>query len=266
MDISVIIPTHNRADALEKTLEHLARQDFAGEWETIIADNNSTEDIEAVVERWQPKFPTSISLVHETVPGAAATRNAGAKRAAGEYLLFLDNDILTEPDFLSRHLSALKQNPNSWMTGAVVNLPEQERTVFGRYRQTLFPMPAANEPAREITGISAQNFSLPRRHFEQLNGFDVNFYSGEDFELAMRGREKLGVTTMLDPGIVTLHNDWAGWTFADFARASIRGRNFIFGKNTATGIRARSWSEKICPPIGERMPRRCFCVKSLSVF
>ena len=117
----------------------------------------------------------SLSLVHETISGAAATRNAGAKKATGEYLLFLDNDILTEPDFLNRHLNTLKLNPNSWVTGAVVNLPEQKHSAFGRYRQTLFPIPAADEPAREISGISAQNFSLPRRQFEQLGGFDVNF-------------------------------------------------------------------------------------------
>ena len=34
----------------------------------------------------------------------------------------------------------------------------------------------------------------------------------------MRGRKKFGVKTLLDPGIITQHNDWAGWTFADFAR------------------------------------------------
>ncbi len=229
MLISVIIPTHNRSDALQLTLEHLALQNFDGEWEAIVANNNSTDDTNEVVREWQSKFPVPLRHEHEKFPGASSTRNAGAKVARGEYLVFIDNDILTEPDFLERHLKALQQHPNSWINGQVMNLPEQENSVFGQFRKPFYPTLAITEEARETLGITGQNLSLPRQQFLQLNGFDPDFYSGEDFELAMRGRKEFGIKTMLIPSIVVVHNDWAGWTFEDYClRHKIYARTDFF--------------------------------------
>ncbi len=163
-------------------------------------------------------FSVSVTLIHEKTPGASATRNAGARAAIGEYLVFIDNDILTESDFLQSHYNALKQNPNSWIIGQVINLAAQEKTVFGKYRKTLFPIVSKTEPIRETDGITGQTVSLPRRHFLELGGFDENFMSGEDHEFAMRGRKQLGVKTLLLPSIMVIHNDWAGTTIEDFSR------------------------------------------------
>lgn len=230
MKISVIIPTHNRSDALRLTLERLAAQNFDGEWEVIVANNNSTDDTDEVVRAWQQKFPVPLRLVQEKTPGAGAARNTGARVAAGEYLIFIDNDILTEPDFIQRHLHALEQNPNSWIMGQIVNLPEQENSVFGKYRKTLFPVLPIDESIRETNAITGQTVSMPREHFIQLNGFDEKFtFCGEDQEFAMRARKQLKAKTLLAPGILVLHNDWAGWTFQDFClRQRIYARSEFF--------------------------------------
>ena len=132
VSISVVIPTHNRSDALAETLRALARQDFHGAWEAVVVNNRCTDDTDEVVGRQQ--FPVPLTLVHQDVPGPAAARNAGAEAARGRYLVFIDNDILVEPDFLRRHLAALEANPGCWVGGQVVNLPEQEATPFGRFR------------------------------------------------------------------------------------------------------------------------------------
>ncbi len=65
MKVSVIIPTHNRADALRKTLERLARQDFKEPWEVVVV-NNLTDDTTEVVKNY--KFPASLTLVEEKTP------------------------------------------------------------------------------------------------------------------------------------------------------------------------------------------------------
>lgn len=230
MKVSVVIPSHNRSDALRLTLERLALQKFDGAWETIVVNNNSIDDTDEVVRAWQPKFPVSLGLEYEKFPGASSTRNAGAKAASGEYLIFIDNDILTEPDFLELHVRALEQYPNSWVNGQVMNLPEQENTVFGQFRKLFYPTFAPTEDAREVLGITGQNLSLPRRQFLELDGFNRDFYSSEDNELAMRGRKQFGIKTMLVPRIVVVHNDWAGWTFEEFClRQRIYARSeFLF--------------------------------------
>jgi glycosyltransferase involved in cell wall biosynthesis len=220
MKLSIIIPTHNRADALEPTLQKLAEQKFDETWEAIVVNNNCTDDTDELVRLQQQNYPASLQLVYEKKPGAAAARNAGASAATGDYLVFIDNDILTEPDFLQRHYDALRQNPNSWIVGQFVNLPEQEKSVFGKYRKSLFPTLPVTENIRETDSITGANFSLPRLDFVRLGGFDENFHvaSGEDQEFAMRGRRELGIKTLLAPGILVVHNDWAGSTFEDFCR------------------------------------------------
>ncbi len=218
MKISLIIPTHNRADALDLTLTHLAKQEFSGAWEVIVVNNRSTDDTDRVV--CGRPFPVSLRLVHqESGSGPAVARNAGARVATGEYLIFIDNDILVNPDFLQRHLQALNSHPGYWIVGQVVNLPEQEQTPFGQFRKTLFPFIPPDEPVRETDAITGQTMSLPRADFESLGGFDENFFvaSGEDRELLFRANHR-GKKMLLDPSIVVLHNDWAGTTIQDFCQ------------------------------------------------
>ena len=137
MKISVIVPTHNRSEALNRTLSHLAKQNFDQPWEVIVVNNRSTDDTDAVVQN--QKFPVPLRLVHEDTPGAAAARNAGVEVASGEYLLFIDNDILVEADFIQRHFKALMKYPGCWIVGHIVALPEHEATPFGEYRKGLSP-------------------------------------------------------------------------------------------------------------------------------
>ncbi|HEX7845518.1 MAG TPA: glycosyltransferase [Chitinophagaceae bacterium] len=217
MKVSVIVPTHNRADALEKTLSFLSRQVFDHAWEVIVVNNNCSDNTDEVVQAQMQKFPVPLILVHEQKPGAAAARNAGAWKAQGEYLVFIDNDILTEPDFIKRHFDDLEKYKGSWFVGNVHNLPEQEKTHFGKFRKSLEAV--ASDKITEVNGITGQTTSLPREQFIQLNGFDESFHvaSGEDRELALRALKK-GIRIYFDPAIVVLHNDWAGTSIKDYCK------------------------------------------------
>ena len=232
INLSVIVPTHNRADALELTLKKLAEQDFEENWEVIVVNNNCTDNTDEVVEN--SDFPVDLRLVYQSVPGASAARNAGARIAEGDYLIFIDNDILCESDLLTKHFQALRENPGAWIVGQVVNLPEQENTIFGKYRKQLFPLVSPDESPREINGLTGQNVSMPRFDLEKLGGFDESFHvaSGEDQELSMRARSLLGTKVLLIPSILVVHNDWAGWTFRDFCirQSKYAQTEFLFWK------------------------------------
>ena len=215
MKISVVIPTHNRADALDKTLVYLRQQIFEPLWEVVVVNNNCTDDTDKVIARHQQIFPVPLLIVHEVKPGAAAARNAGARMAKGEYLVFIDNDILTNPDFLKLHYNNLLKRKRCWYVGYISNLPEQEKTPFGKFKKSLEPEPGIS--VTEIGGITGQTTSMPKQDFDLLGGFDENFHvaSGEDRELAIRAK-KSGIRIFLDPQIRVLHNDWAGATIKDY--------------------------------------------------
>src|SRR2546423_2407471 len=172
--ISVVIPTQNRSEALAQTLAKLAKQQFDKTWEVVVCAHRCTDDTDETVARQE--FPVPLRLVHRgDTPGVAAARNAGARAALGEYLLFLDDDILVEPDFLRRHTDALLAHPGCWIMGQLMNLPEQERTPFGRFRRTLFSYDPPDSPVKESKGMTGQSISMPRADFERLGGFDETF-------------------------------------------------------------------------------------------
>ncbi|MGB7925637.1 MAG: glycosyltransferase [Pyrinomonadaceae bacterium] len=214
--MSVVIPSHNRSDALARTLEKLAEQQFDEPWEVIVVNHRCSDDTDEVVGR--QKFPVPLRLVHKRdTPGVAAARNAGAAVATGHYLLFMDNDILVEPDFAQRHYDALSAHPGCWIMGQLVNLPEQTRTPFGRFRESLYPFTPPGEPVRPVVGLTGQSVSMPRADFERLKGFDEKFdiASVEDFDLALRAK-RAGINILYDPSILGVHNDWAGFDIRDY--------------------------------------------------
>jgi len=213
LDITVVIPTHNRSDALDLTIEHLSNQDFEGAWEAIVVNNNSTDDTDQVVKSWQEKFPVKLKLVHESKPGPAAARNVGAGAAKGRYLVFIDNDILTGPDFLRNHMQFLDSEREGWFIGRVVNPPELRRTPFGRYRDDIHEAYFLGLPQTGTVpydGAIGANWAMRRDQFFIAGGFDESYSiaSCEDAELALRAR-KSGFKTMFNADSRVVHNDWA---------------------------------------------------------
>jgi glycosyltransferase involved in cell wall biosynthesis len=86
--VSAIIPTHNRADLLRHAIQGALDQQLpGGEVEVIVADNNSTDTTAEVVR----SYPT-VTYVRQPNGREAAARNAGAARAHGTYLAFVDDD------------------------------------------------------------------------------------------------------------------------------------------------------------------------------
>jgi len=214
MTISIVIPTYNRSSTLAKTLLNLSKQQFAEPWEVIVANNRSTDDTDEAVRR--QRFPAPLRLVHEEKPGVAAARNAGIAVARGQYIVMMDDDILVEPDFLRRHYDLLLSNPGCWITGDVVNLPEQRATPFGKYRQSLYRIPNESDGG-EAHWLNGNNTSLPRSDWERLGGFDERFPGAavEDYDLALRAWDA-GIRILFCPSIVALHNDWAGFSINDY--------------------------------------------------
>lgn len=101
MQLSLVIPAHNCADALGRLLDSLVGQRLEGiaGCEFIVVDDGSTDSTAAVLA----SYPWLRVLRHERCAGAGAARNAGARVAQGDLLVFLDGDTrIREPDFLSR--------------------------------------------------------------------------------------------------------------------------------------------------------------------
>lgn len=86
-------------------------------WELLIVDNNSTDDTRMVAEHYNEKLP--LTYISETKQGKCFALNHSIKKAKGDLLLFCDDDVIVEPDWLSAFVEAAENRGYSWFGGRV---------------------------------------------------------------------------------------------------------------------------------------------------
>jgi glucosyl-dolichyl phosphate glucuronosyltransferase len=100
---SVIVCTRNRAEYLNETLESLSRQNCRERFEVVIVDNGSADDTPQVIQTWCRRH-CHFRSVRENRTGLSAAKNAGAQSALGRLLLFTDDDVLVDHQWVHSYL------------------------------------------------------------------------------------------------------------------------------------------------------------------
>lgn len=104
-DISVVIPTYNRAATLQQTLRALLRPlERAARLEILVIDDGSSDNTAAVVTGMRVPDGMTLRYLHQDRAGAGRARNRGIKEASGHLLLFIDDDIVASPALVAGHL------------------------------------------------------------------------------------------------------------------------------------------------------------------
>lgn len=112
--ISVIIPAYNQADKITKTLTSLERQSYR-DFEVIIVDDGSTDNLSETVGHYleKSKMTNSFFIFRQKNSGAPAARNTGFLKSRGEFLFFLDSDVILAPNAFKTFIDILSANPGA---------------------------------------------------------------------------------------------------------------------------------------------------------
>ena len=184
MFVSVVMPTLNSSDTIETQLSALTAQSWSGDWEVIVADNGSTDNTRAIVERYRSRF-VHLSLVDASARrGAAYARNAGVRAARGKFVVFCDADDEVAPDWLAAMARALRRhdfvasrmdvdklNP-VWLATKLNNVQGHE------LRRAFYP------PYLKHAGTSGMG--VRRAIHEAVGGFDESLKQREDTDYCFR--------------------------------------------------------------------------------
>jgi glycosyltransferase involved in cell wall biosynthesis len=124
LDVSVIICSHNpKPDYLRRTLDALRAQTLSNDrWELLLVDNASEAPLESTLISWHPNG----RCVIESQPGLAAARRRGIHEASGGLLVFVDDDNLLDPSYLSEALSISRDWVRLGAFGSGDIVPEYE--------------------------------------------------------------------------------------------------------------------------------------------
>lgn len=117
IQVSIIIPTYNRANYLADTLSTLGMMSETSSAELIVIDNGSTDKTREIVETFTKESPLPCRYVYEPTPGLHVGRNLGAQLAQGEILAYLDDDVFVDPDWLTGIQDAFTNYPELALLG-----------------------------------------------------------------------------------------------------------------------------------------------------
>ncbi|MBP3515015.1 MAG: glycosyltransferase family 2 protein, partial [Alphaproteobacteria bacterium] len=100
MKVSVVINTYNRAEYLDRALQSLYYQEYP-DFEVIVVNGPSTDNTEEIMQ----KYAQDIKIGHCSEANLAISRNIGIAMASGDYVAFMDDDAVPEPEWLNVLLS-----------------------------------------------------------------------------------------------------------------------------------------------------------------
>lgn len=210
--ISLIICTRNRAAALQRCLDHVARIAHAPPWQVVLVDNGSNDDTAAVIAAFAATPGLDVVPVSQPVLGLSNARNAGVAAARGDILIFTDDDCYVAPDILDRVRTAFVDPEVGYATGRVRLFDPTDAAVT--VNESTVPLrfaPHSFLPAGTVKGAN-----LAFRHIvldqiaEASMAFDPRFGSGarwpaEDADAAQRA-SLAGWVGVYDPAIVVHHH------------------------------------------------------------
>lgn len=199
LDCSVIVCTYNRARSLQDTLRALRQLEVPSviDWEVIVVDNNSKDDTRSVVEAAMAELPR-LRYLFQPLQGLSHARNMGIEAARGEILLFTDDDVLPECDWIARILSGMREHGAAACGGYIAPLFEVPPPAWLTPRFHGFLAVRAERTDDYPIESASQapfgaNMAIRRSVFELVGLFDVTrgrtgkvLASGEDGELFER--------------------------------------------------------------------------------
>lgn len=201
--ISVIIPTHNRANLLRRSINSILQQKTLP-FEIIVVDDGSTDYTGKMIVS---EFP-DIIYFKQPQQGVSAARNKGIQLANSPWLAFLDSDDEWLPDKLTFQQHALSQNPTMkvchsdeiWVrNGQRVNPHRKHRKTGGWIFKHCLPLCA----------ISPSSVLIHQSVFDVVGVFDENLPACEDYDLWLRITHQFPVLYVDEPLLVKYggHND-----------------------------------------------------------
>jgi N-acetylglucosaminyl-diphospho-decaprenol L-rhamnosyltransferase len=193
---SVVILNFNGRPWLPACLDALSAQRGAPSFEVVLVDNASTDGSVALVrERW----PGTRIVETGANLGYAGGNNAGARAAAGEWLVFLNNDTAPEPGWLASLAAEAAAHPGfALVTSQLVFM--HDPSVIDSAGDGYFRAGSAFKhgygastdawtTSREVFGACGAAFMIRRAAFDRLGGFDERFFMNfEDVDLSYRAR------------------------------------------------------------------------------
>ena len=259
--VSVVMPTYNRVGRLRHVIAALEKQQLPrDDFEIIVVSDGSTDGTADYLTSLGAE--KNLRWFSQSNKGPAAARNFGVSKARGEFIVFIDDDVVPSPALLTEHLRSHGEAGREVVVVGPLLSPDgfdmvpwvrwEQEMLMKQYRALLAGtwQPSARQ---FYTG----NASLRRAHIIAAGGFDEGFRRAEDVELAYRLASR-GLDFVFNMEAVGLH-------FAERSFQSWLDAAKTYGHNDAKFIRDRD-QKWLLPPLEEEFHQRHPLIRSMVCF
>jgi glycosyltransferase involved in cell wall biosynthesis len=180
-EVSVIIPTYNRASSVSRAVSSVLEQTFR-DFELIVVDDGSIDDTPAALSRFDGKISV---IKHPENLGVSAARNSGIKASQAPLIAFLDSDDYWLPEKLDIQVQYFSENPSAvvcqteeiWVRNGVRVNP---------WNKHLKPTGNIFERSLKLCVVSPSAVMMRHVIFDEVGLFDEDFPVCEDYDLWLR--------------------------------------------------------------------------------
>ncbi len=184
--VSIIIPTRNKSNKTIRCIESIFKNKYKNV-EIIVVDNNSEDN---TVDNIKKKYANNkkLKLIEKKINfGASEGRNKGARKAKGEYLLFLDSDNVIHNKMIQYLVDFLEKRSDCGMVGPLMLFKENKRKIWLYFADlNHFTSQAFYKGTNEIdkkqydevirVGHLPNCFMVYKKDFRKVNGFDEKYF------------------------------------------------------------------------------------------
>jgi len=174
--ISVVVPAYNEGKILIPTLKTLKKQNYKGQYEIIVVDNNSTDETAQIAKKMGAK------VIFEPKKGTAAARQAGFLAAKGEIIASTDADTIVPRDWLNRFAYEFAKHKDAVVISGMYTFHDGSlilRALTGIFNYPLFTI---------FGWYSGANMAVKKDVFRASGGFDTDIKLSEDSVLCQKLR------------------------------------------------------------------------------
>ncbi len=202
--VSIVIVNYNGKAHLEKCLPALMENKYE-KYEVILVDNNS---IDSSIEFVKNRYPSINVIELEKNLGFAEPNNLGAKKANGDFLLFLNNDTIPTSNFITELVKVAKENSDIAICQSLLLKPDGTIDSSGDFVDIYGRAYSSREKintVRQILSARGASMMIRKDRFLEFGGFDKNFFASfEDVDLGLRAWI-WGYKVVLVPSSVVYH-------------------------------------------------------------
>lgn len=183
-DVTVVVPTRNRAGIVRRLLHQLAHLDEGPRYEVIVIDEASSDATPALLAEMSARHGFRV-VRHDPPRGLPGARNVGLDLASSPWIAWIDDDDLTSPDRLRRQWEALESTDARWSCAGRVDVDDELEIIgFRRCPPVEGLLPALLR--FNVLPTAAQGLLVDTQLARDIGGYDESLDSAEDWEFCIR--------------------------------------------------------------------------------